>query len=354
MTTTAIQNVESHLDSFTEFQKLAAGRNLPWLQKLRADAFTRFCETGFPTTHDEDWRFTNVAAVARTQFVLAQRGETHLSESVWKSWRVEGAAGQLVFLNGQFVRELSTFGSLPAGIAISGLKEQIARSPQAVQAHLGRYLDTGRDPFSALNTAFMEDGAYVWVPRGTVLERPIHLLFIFTETAGPSMSHPRNLLVFEDESQATIIEDYVSAVDTGFAPAPAQGTNPVFCNSATELIAGESASISHYMIEREHRQTFNFSTLRIQQQRSSNVASHSLLIGGGLVRNNVHPVLAGEGGECLINGLFVGNGHQHRIIRRLPPSRPERDEPFSPQHRVRGPVRPRAIRDDLERELGCG
>jgi Fe-S cluster assembly protein SufD len=311
VTTTAIQNVESYLDSFTEFQKLAAGRNLPWLQKLRTDAFARFCETGFPTTHDEDWRFTNVAAVARTQFALAQRGETHRSESALESWRVEGAAGQLVFINGQFVRELSTFGSLPAGIAISGLKEQIARSPKAVQAHLGRYLDTRRDPFSALNTAFMEDGAYVYVPRGTVLESPIHLLFISTETARPSMSHPRNLLVFEDESQATIIEDYVSALDTGFAPFPAQGTNPVLCNSATELIAGESASISHYMIEREHRETFNFSTLRIQQQRSSNVASHSLLIGGGLVRNNVHPVLAGEGGECLINGLFVGNGHQH-------------------------------------------
>ena len=82
-------------------------------------------------------------------------------------------------------------------------------------------------------------------------------------------------------------------------------------NSATELIAGENATVSHYMMEREHRKAFNVSTLRIQQGRSANVASHSLLLGGGLVRNNVHPVLAGEGGECLINGLFVGEGKQH-------------------------------------------
>src|SRR5438046_8171346 len=114
------------------------------------------------------------------------------------------------------------------------------------------------------------------------------------------MSHPRNLIVAEQESQATIVEDYVSL-----------GESTAFCNTITELVAGDNAVISHYMVEREHRQAFNVSTLRIQQGRSANVASHAVLLGGGLVRNNVHPVLAGEGGECLINGLFIGNGQQH-------------------------------------------
>ena len=85
----------------------------------------------------------------------------------------------------------------------------------------------------------------------------------------------------------------------------------VFCNTVTELVAGDHTVLSHYMIEREHKQAFNISTLRIQQGRSANVVSHSVLLGGALVRNNVHPVLAGEGGECLINGLFIGNGRQH-------------------------------------------
>ncbi len=116
----------------------------------------------------------------------------------------------------------------------------------------------------------------------------------------PVMSHPRNLIVAEENSQATIVEDYVSL-----------GTEIAFCNTATELVAGDHAVISHYMIEREHTQAFNISTLRLQQGRASNVASHSVLMGGALVRNNVHPVLAGEGAECLINGLFIGNGRQH-------------------------------------------
>src|SRR6185312_4589869 len=135
---------------------------------------------------------------------------------------------------------------------------------------------------------------------GVVLTDPIYLLFISTASHKPLMSHPRNLIVIENEAQATVVEDYVSIGETA-----------AFSNTATELVAGENAVVSHYMIEREDRQAFNISTLRVQQGRSANVSSHSVLLGGGLVRNNVHPVLAGEGGECLINGLFIGSGHQH-------------------------------------------
>jgi Fe-S cluster assembly protein SufD len=297
--TTAIENVEGYLESFTAFAKRASGQNLPWLRKLREDAFARFCETGFPTTHDEDWRFTSVSAIARTPFLLAA-GATHLSDSDLTIWRMEGAAAQLVFVDGQFVRKLSRLGGLPASVTVSGLKEEIAQNAKAVEAHLGRYLNIQRDPFSALNTAFAEDGALVHVGQGVSLEGPIHLLFVSTAADTPRMLHPRNLLIFERESQATVIEEYVSL-----------GAGTIFCNTATELIAGENSTVSHYMIEREDREAFNFSTLRIQQERSANVSSHSLLLGGGLVRNNVHPVLAGEGGECLINGLFVGDGRQH-------------------------------------------
>ena len=298
--TTAIPQIDKYLESFTAFQKRAAGHDLPWLKSLREDAFTRFCERGFPTTHDEDWRFTNVSAIARTEFSLAAKTTTHLSKKDLESWRIENAAAELVFVDGRFSRELSNLAALPSGVTVSGLADEMTHHPAAVEAHLGRYLDIRRDPFSALNTAFTEDGAYVHVRRGTVVERPIHLLFVSTAGDVPTVTYPRNLLAFEDEVQATVVEEYVSL-----------GAGTVFSNSATELIAGENAIVSHYMIEREHREAFNVSTLRIQQGRSANVASHSLLLGGGLVRNNVHPVLAGDGGECLINGLFVGNGRQH-------------------------------------------
>jgi len=297
---TATQQLESYLESFSEFEKLAAGNDLPWLRKLRRDAFARFCEVGFPTTHDEDWRFTNVSAIAQTAFRLTCNRRVRLSQQQLEPYRVAGVACQLVFVNGHFVRELSLLGKLPNGVKVSSLAGEISSNPGAIEPHLGRYLDVRRDAFCALNTAFVEDGAFVHIPRGTLVEEPICLLFVSTADEAPSMSHPRNLIVAEEDSQATFVEDCVS-LDGG----------AVFCNAATELVASDHAVLSHYMLEREHKQAFNVSTLRIQQGRSANVVSHSVLLGGALVRNNVHPVLAGEGGECLINGLFVGDGHQH-------------------------------------------
>ncbi len=297
---TATQQLESYLESFSEFEKLAAGHALPWLRNLRQDAFARFCEAGFPTTHDEDWRFTNVSAIAQTAFRLTCNRRVRLSQQELEPYRVPGVAYQLVFVNGHFARELSLLGKLPDGVKVNGLAEEISSNPGAIEPHLGRYLDIRRDAFCALNTAFVQDGAYVHIRRGTLVEEPICLLFVSTSDDAPSMSHPRNLIVAEEDSQATFVEDYVS-LDGG----------TVFCNTATELVAGDHTVLSHYMIEREHKQAFNISTLRIQQGRSTNVVSHSVLLGGALVRNNVHPVLAGEGGECLINGLFIGNGRQH-------------------------------------------
>ena len=210
------------------------------------------------------------------------------------------AACRAVFVNGRFARELSDLGELPAGIKVGGLAEEIARNSGTLEPHLGRYFQFGRDGFGALNTALIEDGAYVYLPRRAVLEAPIQLLFISYGTGVPAMAHPHNLIIAEDETQASIAEDYIS-----------MGSGAFFSNVVTELVAGENAVLSHYLIEREDLEALNVSTLRLQQARSANVSSHSVLLGGAIVRNNVHPVLAGEGGECLINGLFVGTGRQH-------------------------------------------
>ncbi len=272
-----------------------------WLTALHREGYVQFAETGFPTTHDEDWRFTNVAPVAQTRFALPHKNASLNAEELEQF----GAASFpccLVFVNGKFSSELSRIPSPPGGVKVGSLAEAVAAGDPNVQQHLGKYLNFRRDAFAALNTAFIEDGAYIYVPRSTVVEQPIYVLYVSTPGISPLMDHPRNLVIIEENSQATIVEDYVSLSTRETA---------TFSNTATELVAGESAVVSHYMIVRESEQTFNVSTLRIQQARSSNVATHSLLLGGALIRNNVHPVLAGEGAECLINGLFMGNGRQH-------------------------------------------
>jgi Fe-S cluster assembly protein SufD len=296
----AIQQLDSYLADFSNFERLAAGHDLSWLRRLRQDAFARFCEVGFPTTHDEDWRFTNVSRLSQIPFQLTRNSPGFLSHGQIEPFRIGGSAFQLVFVNGRLVPELSLFGNLREAVEVSGLAAQIASKPASVEAHLGTYLNIQKDAFCALNTAFAEDGAYIRIPRRVAIEDPICLLYVSTSAETPSVNYPRNLVIADEGSQATIVEDYVSL-----------GSGTTFCNAVTELVAGDNASLSHYRVEREHQQAFNISTSRIQQSRSANVASHSVLLGGGLVRNNVHAVLAGEGSECLINGLFSGNGFQH-------------------------------------------
>jgi Fe-S cluster assembly protein SufD len=290
------ERLQNYLDAFTTLSSRAKTQPA-WLRELRDRSFARFCAMGFPTTRDEDWRFTNVTAIAQTAFEAAR--ENHSPDAAkLQPWRIPGAACQLVFVNGQFSRELSQIGKLPAGAQVQSLGQ--AWDNPIVEQHLGRYTNTERDAFCALNTAFIQDGAFIYVPRKTAVREPISLLFISIAGDAPQMAHPRNLIVVEDQSEAAIVEDYVSI-----------GNGAFFSNVVTELAAGESAAVSHHLIEREDRAAFNVSTLRMQQARSANVSSHSVLLGGALVRNNVHPVLAGEGGECLINGLFVGAGTQH-------------------------------------------
>jgi Fe-S cluster assembly protein SufD len=295
---TATQAPENYLQAFEEISRLDAQPK--WLRELREEGFARFAETGFPTTHDEDWRFTNVSAIANTQFEAAAAAAIKASDL--EGFRTSDFACQIVFVNGRFAPALSRVPGL-GKVKVSSLAQTLASDPDSLKPHLGRYLNYQRDAFAALNTAFMEDGAYVYVPRGTVVEQPIYVLYVSVAGKKPAVEHPRNLIVLEENSQATIVEDYVS-LDNG-------GSAPSFSNTATELIAGENAVASHYMIVRPAQDAFNVSTLRIQQGRSTNTATHSLLLGGALVRNNVHPVLAGEGAECLINGLFMANGRQH-------------------------------------------
>lgn len=294
---TATQAPEKYLEIFDQL-KVRTTDQFDWLQRQRQEAFARFAETGFPTTHDEDWRFTSVSAVANTQFELA--APVKIDEKELEAFGTSDFAYRLVFVNGHFASELSRLPDLSKGVWARNLARDIDSAEGAVEDFFGKDLDFQRDAFAALNTALFEDGISIEIQPGVVVENPIYALFVTVPGATPTMNHPRNLIVAHENSQVTVVEDYVSL-----------GEGITFSNAATELVAGDNANVSHYMIVREGDQAYNFSTLRIQQGRHANVATHSLLLSGALVRNNVHPVLAGEGSECLINGLFMANGHQH-------------------------------------------
>jgi len=223
------------LEQFTK-QRPAAS----WVQALREEAFQRFSQLGFPTTRDEEWRFTNVSRVVGQAFSLPSPGEANI--------------------------------------------------PEEAQSHLAKHALFNQNAFVALNTAFLNEIVFKRVPRGAMLEEPIQI----THSAAP---HPRNLIVVGPEAHCTIIETY-------------HGTGPYFTNAVTEIVAGDGAVIDHYKVQLESPEAFHIATMHATLGRSASFVSHSISLGGALVRNDANATLS-EGTEATLNGLYIVNGRQH-------------------------------------------
>jgi Fe-S cluster assembly protein SufD len=276
------------------------GTEAAWLADAREQAIHRFRELGLPTTRDEEWRFTSVAAIAEGRFVVPSNGGSGLQPSDLARFEWEGPrSATLVFVNGKYVAAASAVRDVPAGVRVENLGGALTRPGDGLEAHLTRLGHNDRRAFTALNTAFLADGAYVLVPDRTVVPKPIHLLFLSIGEPQPTMAHPRVLVVVGAMSEATIVETY------GYGSLRAER---YLTNTVTEIVAGENATVTHYKIQREHPDSFHMGAMYLRAARNSSLASHSISLGGALVRNDVLAVLDGEGAHCTLNGLYLSDG----------------------------------------------
>lgn len=298
--TSAAQIKETAPVNAARYQQFLPRTGPPWLRALREAAMGRFTEIGFPATHMEDWRFLNIAPIAKCGFVAPAQDGPEPSAGELDRLRFGTMPGSLfVFINGRFRGALSQIGSLPEGVLVLDLAEAVGTHEALVRPHLGRYAGYENESFTALNTAMIDGGLFVYVPRGTVVKDPIHVLNITAPQPQPLLTNPRMLVVAGESCQVTVIEDYVALNDGIY-----------LTNAVTEFLVEANATATHYRLERESREAFNISTLRVQQQRDSTFTSHAVLLGGAIVRNNVDPVLAGEGCDSLINGVYFLRGAQ--------------------------------------------
>ena len=294
-----VESRNAFLEAFDRFE--AAGGDEPgWLAPIRKAAIARFAEMGFPTRTDEEWRLTDVSPIAQVPFVEATDvvpvRSNRLRSHLWD----DGTAHRLVFVNGRHAPPLTSLGMLPQGVIVGNLAAAFDAPDSSAEAHLSRYVDYQTQPFAALNTAFIRDGAFVYVPPNCMLERPIHVLHLSVPGTEPLAVHPRCLIVAEENAQLTLIETY--ATHEG-------GLH--FTNPLTELVTGPGANVDHYKLQQESHEALHIGTLHIHQARDSNVRSHCLTFGGGLVRHNINAVLAGPGADCHLNGLYVTDKTQH-------------------------------------------
>lgn len=289
-----------YADQFAAYAANGGGEGPSWLPVLRKQAFERFAALGFPTTRDEDWHFTSVTPIAERTFKVLKPATTALTLSDLAPWLVDESWQRLVFVNGRLEPSLSNFSELPADVQVSPLSEALREEPAWVQQHLGALAGFDRAAFTAMNTAFMQDGVVIRVPKGEVVEVPLHILHITDAQAQGGAVHPRLLVVAEPLAQITLIESFASV-----------GKPSYLTNAVAEISVGDGARVDHYKIQRESTDAFHVGTVQVTQGRDSIYHSFSFAAGAALSRTNIYTKLAGTGGEARLNGLYVIDGAQH-------------------------------------------
>jgi Fe-S cluster assembly protein SufD len=265
-----------------------------WLEDLRARGAARFTALGVPTVRDEEWRFTNVTALNSIEFVPA--GPISGAAERLSGFAYTDAAIRLVVVNGRFDGTLSRTKGLPGGVVAASLASAMKDHADIVQRYFGQLADFTNRSFAALNTAFVQDGAFIHVPDGVVLDAPIHVIFVAGADGTTVMAHPRTLIVAGAGSQASVIESYIGVTGETY-----------FTNAVSEVFVGENGAVDHYKIQQESFDAYHIASLHTHTSRSSRFSSHSFTLGGKIVRNDVLAILDGEGGDCTLNGLYLAD-----------------------------------------------
>lgn len=286
---------EVYLAAYRAREAQAADADPAWLTALRAKAAASFDRLGFPTTHNEDWKYTNVAPIAKAEFRPAPRMAVTAAE-VEPFFYPEAGGSRLVFVDGHFAPEVSDLSALPAGVQVVNFTEA---DKTTLRDNLAAYADYCDDAFAALNTALVGDGALVHIPQGQIVKAPIHLLLVSTARE-PFAAHPRTLIIAELGALATIIESYVALGDEFY-----------FTNAVTEVVVREGAVVEHYRVQEEGARGFHIGTTSVLQERDSRYTSQAIALGAELSRHTLTVKIAGENTESTIDGLYVVNGAQH-------------------------------------------
>ncbi|HEX8175588.1 MAG TPA: Fe-S cluster assembly protein SufD [Pyrinomonadaceae bacterium] len=303
MVAEATREKSIYADMFAALKEKLGAREASWAKRLREDAMEHFEQLGFPSTFDEEWKYTNLAPLSKRQFEPGFESKNIELESGALEMVAypEAEGSRLVFVNGVFKRELSSLDALPRGVAAENLSDALhGEHSEIVRERLARYAEYNENALVALNTAFMSDGAFLLIPKGVRVETPIHLLFLSVPQASPVVSFPRVLVIAGAQSEATLIESYASLEEGEY-----------WTNGVVEVLLEDGAKLEHYKIQRESLRAFHTATTQVELGAASSFDTTTITLGAELSRHNINVGLRARGAECRVDGLYMVSTGQH-------------------------------------------
>jgi len=289
------------VETFEAHRAALPGAGLDWLASLRETGIARFAERGLPSPRLEAWKYTNLSAIEKIDFAPARADSVSIDHL--PTLLPHGQSGhRLVFVDGYFRADLSHVEDLPDGVELGSLASLLARAPDRLADLLGRVGadDADEQPLLALNTALMADGFVLRLRRGVRLATPVEIVFLGATGDRALAYHPRNLIVLEPESQATILEHHAGL-----------GDGTYLANGGTEVVLGADSALHHYKVQAESDEAFHLSTAQVEIGRNALYDGFLLTTGARLSRNEVTARLVAEGADCRLNGAYMLRGAQH-------------------------------------------
>ena len=299
------------------------GARVGWVEEVRRAALDRFCDRGFPTPRDEDWKYTNVRPIERRAFRFEPAGGAKAAGEAAPAEHLAGlgSAVRLVFLNGRLAAARpgplgpgGPGGELPAGVLVESLAHVLESDPGRVEPHLAELADG--NAFTALNRAFLGDGAVITIPPEVRLPLPVELVFVARGEVDVA-SHPVVLVLAGEAARATVVEHHLG-----------DGAGAKLANPFTRITVGEGAAIEHHLLLEEDDATWHTGHIDARVAAGGRLGSNAVQLGGRLVRYGIDVSLDGPGAEVVLNGLYVARGRQHvdfhtRVDHREPGGRSE-------------------------------
>ena len=284
-------SLSSYQSSHFAFQPSASGR----LGELRTAALEAFGALGFPNRRVENWKYTSVKKLAAVAFEHDNRDwQDEARERVSEVSLGDEVIAELVFVNGRYVEAWSRTAALPEGVTVTTLQEALKQDVAGVMETLSAYAPTNDEAFTALNTAFLQDGLYLHVAKGVVFDAPIQITVLADPGQGPIVAHPRHLIRVDAMASATLIERHVGR--------PGQ---QVFTNSVSEIVVGDGAQFTHHLWSHGEDNEARIGRIEAHLGRDATYTHKGFWLSGGLARNDLNVVFEGTGGHAHLDGLYI-------------------------------------------------
>ncbi|WP_108867784.1 Fe-S cluster assembly protein SufD [Aquimarina aquimarini] len=266
---------------------------------IRSQAIKTFEEKGFPTKKEEAWKYTSLNSVLKHDYSIFPKEENTLEfKDIRKYFLHDLDTYKIVFIDGMYSSHLSetTHDKIDVCLMSSALTDE--KYKPVIENYFNKIAPS--DGLASLNTAFSKEGAYIYISKNKLADKPIQIVHFSTGKESAQMLQPRNLIVVEENSHVQIIERHQSLTE-----------NPVLTNSVTEIFADKRAIVDYYKIQNDNQNASLIDNTHIEQHAQSIASVHTFAFGGNITRNNLNFYQKGEGIDSILNGVTIIEGKQH-------------------------------------------